>query len=164
MLAIIFGIYKLVTSRNNEPTESQNETEEIPVSIAGYRVIGKVKIDSLDVSQYILSLPEDEALKNGVVKLYGPSLNAHGNLCIAGHNYDGVFKDLEKLNVGDKITMVDTTGMEYEYKVTSVKNVEPDDLECLVQDESKVEITLITCSTGSVKRTIVKAEQVSNDV
>lgn len=168
VLAIIFGIYKYISSKNeedkvNQNETSQNSTEEMPSSISGYKVLGQVIIKDLNVEQYILNLSEDEALKNGVTKLYGPSLNGHGNFCIAGHNYEGVFKDLEKLNVGDKITIKDTRSVEYEYKVTSVKTVEPDDLECLMQDTEKVEITLITCSTGATSRVIVKAEKVAED-
>lgn len=168
LVAIIFGIYKLVSGNDKENTTKENETtqttnEKIPSSIAGYKVLGQVIIKDLNVEQYILNLPEDEALKNGVVKLYGSSLNGHGNFCIAGHNYEGIFKDLEKLNVGDKIIIKDAREVQYEYKVTSVKTVEPDNLECLLQDEEKVEITLITCSTGSTSRVIVKAEQVTKD-
>lgn len=168
ILVAIFGIYKFVSSKNKENEIKQNETsqidnKEMPSSISGYKVLGQVIIKDLDIEQYILNLPEDEALKNGVAKLYGSSLNGHGNFCIAGHNYEGVFKDLEKLNVGDKITIKDTRNVEYEYKVTSVKTVEPDNLECLTQDKEKVEITLITCSTGATSRVIVKAEQVAKD-
>ena len=45
------------------------------------------------------------------------------------------------------------------YKVTKTYEVEPDNLECLLQDEEKVEITLITCQSGSTKRLVVKAEE-----
>lgn len=168
VLAIIFGIYKFVSSKNKENEVKQDETsqtndKEMPSSVSGYKVLGQLIIKDLNIEQYILNLTEDEALKNGVTKLYGPSLNSHGNFCIAGHNYEGVFKDLENLNVGDEIIIKDTRNVEYEYKVTSVKKVEPDNLEALIQDEEKVEITLITCSTGATSRVIVKAEQVAKD-
>lgn len=167
IIAIAFGIYKLVFANKEESTEddqtSQMSEENMPTSIAGYKVLGQVIIKDLGVEQYILNLAEDNALKNGVVKLYGVALNNYGNFCMAGHNYEGIFKDLEKLNVDDKIVIKDTKNIEYEYKVTSVKTVEPDDLNCLLQDKSKVEITLITCSTGSTSRVVVKAEQIAKD-
>lgn len=165
VLLIIFGIYKLVSGKKEkEPEEDDTvQVEEMPSSVAGYKVLGQVVIKDLNIAQYILNLPEDDALKNGVVKIYGASLNSHGNFCIAGHNYEGVFKDLEKVNVGDKITIKDSRNVEYEYKVTNVTTVDPDDLECLLQDKDKVEITLITCSTGATSRVVVKAEQVAKD-
>lgn len=164
VLAIIFGIYKLVSGKDKTPKEDDTvQTEEMPSSVAGYKVLGQIIIKDLNVEQYILNLPEDDALKNGVVKLYGSSLNSHGNFCVAGHNYEGMFKDLEKLNVDDKIIIKDVRNVEYEYKVTSVTTVDPDDLECLLQNKDKIEITLITCSTGAASRVVVKAEQVAKD-
>lgn len=167
IVTLIFGVYKFLSSKNDENELNKEETSQVdeamPSSISGYKVLGQVIIKNLNVEQYILNLPEDEALKSGVVKLYGNSLNGHGNFCIAGHNYEGVFKDLEKVNVGDEIIIKDTRNVEYKYKVTSVKNVEPDNLECLIQDTSKVEITLITCDTGGTSRVVVKAEQVAKD-
>lgn len=166
VLGIIFGIYKLVSGGKEKevPEEDKTvQTEEMPSSVAGYKVLGQVKIKDLNIEQYILNLPEDEALKNGVVKIYGSSLNSHGNFCIAGHNYEGVFKDLEKIKVDDKITIKDTRNVEYEYKVTNVTTVDPDNLECLLQNKDKIEITLITCSTGATSRVVVKAEQIAKD-
>lgn len=165
VLVVIFGIYKLVSGGKEKPEEDNTpvQTEEMPSSVAGYKVLGQVIIKDLNIEQYILNLPEDEALKNGVVKIYGSSLNSHGNFCIAGHNYEGVFKDLEKLKVDDKITIKDSRNVEYEYKVTNVTTVDPDNLECLLQNKDKVEITLITCSTGATSRVVVKAEQIAKD-
>lgn len=164
VIGIIFGIYKIVFSNKSDEDVDNSETsttEEMPSSVSGYKVLGQIIIEKLDVEQYILNLAEDEALENGVVKLYGASINSYGNFCIAGHNYEGVFKDLENLEIGDKIIIRDTRNTEYEYKVTSVKTVDPDDLTSLVQDSSKVEITLVTCTTDSTSRVIVKAEKVS---
>lgn len=165
VLLVIFGIYKLVSGKEKTPAEEpeKTQTQEMPSSVDGYKVLGQIIIKDLNIEQYILNLPEDNALKSGVVKLYGASLNSHGNFCIAGHNYEGVFKDIEKLNVGDKIIIKDARATEYEYKVTNVSTVDPDNLECLLQNKDKVEITLITCSTGATSRVIVKAEQVAKD-
>ena len=114
--------YKFLSSKNDENELNKEETSQVdetmPSSISGYKVLGQVIIKNLNVEQYILNLPEEEALKSGVVKLYGNSLNGHGNFCIAGHNYEGVFKDLEKVNVGDEIIIKDTRNVEYKYKVT----------------------------------------------
>ncbi len=164
VVAVTFGIYKLVKSKENAKIDNETtKAESMPLSIAGYKVLGQIIIKDLNVEQYILNLAEDDALKNGVVKLYGSSLNSIGNMCIAGHNHEGVFKDIGKLNVGNKIILKDISNVEHEYKVTSVKTVEPDDLECLLQNNERVEITLITCSEDSTSRVIVKAEKVTKD-
>ena len=166
---LAFGIYKLVSDNDKEvmPAENvktiQSQEEKLPLAVGGYKVLGQVLIEDLEIEQYILDSKEDKALESGVTKLYGPSLNDDGNFCIAGHNYEGIFKDLEKLNVDDEIIIKDANGDEYEYKVTSVKNVDPDNLEILMQNKEKVEITLITCTADSTSRVIVKAEKVSKD-
>lgn len=165
IVALAFGLYKFANREvvSEDDSTSQVSNKNMPLSIAGYKVLGQVVIKDLGIEQYILNLPEDDALKNGVAKIYGAALNSPGNFCMAGHNYEGIFKDLEKLNVGDKFIVRDTKNVEFEYKVTSVKTVDPDDLNCLLQDKSKIEMTLITCSTGSTSRVVVKAEQVAKD-
>lgn len=169
VFAIICLIYNLVTGDDKEKVIDEDvstvdvEDDKMPSNIDGYRVLGQVIISELSVEQYILDSTEDTALKSGVTKIYGPTLNSKGNFCIAGHNYEGIFKDLETLNVGDEIVIKTANNSEYKYKVTIVKNVEPDNLESLLQDQTKVELTLITCQTGSTLRTIVKAELDSND-
>lgn len=48
---------------------------------------------------------------------------------------------------------------ETEYIITDIFSTEPDNLECLLQDDTKVELTLITCENGATTRLIVKAEE-----
>ena len=132
-------------------------------NIEGYNVLGQIVIDELDVKQYILDSTEDKALENGVIKLYGGTLNNYGNFCIAGHDYDNIFKRLAELSVGDTFTIIDRDLEETEYEIKQIYSVEPNDLTCLMQDENKVEITLITCENGSTTRLIVKAEEKNQD-
>ena len=104
----------------------------------------------------------DKALKLGVGKLYGGNLNSNGNLSIAGHNEKDKFQDLEELEKGDTFIIVDKDLKETTYKITDITSVEPDDLECLRSDDSKTEITLITCQNGTTSRLIVKAEKTNS--
>ena len=50
------------------------------------------------------------------------------------------------------------------YEIKEIYSVEPEDLKCLIQDENKIEITLITCETGATKRLIIKAEEKNNNI
>lgn len=160
----IFAIYKIFFDKpeetvTNEPTITEEKMAE---RIAGYQVLGKIIIKDLNVEQYILNSTEEEALKNGVGKLYGATLNNYGNFCIAGHNFDKVFKDLGELEIGDEFTIVDKNLDETTYEIKDIYTVEPDDLKCLMQNDDKIEITLITCENGATTRLIVKAEEKSN--
>ncbi len=160
---IIFIVAFLVSRKNQNDTnvqEGNSNTQSMSSQYEGYKVLGQIKIDKIGISQYILDSTDDNALKKGVGKLYGGSLNNYGNFCIVGHNYDEIFAKLSDLTQGDIITIIDKKMKESKYKITSITSVEPDNLECLTQNDSKIELTLITCQTGSTKRLVVKAEEV----
>ena len=51
--------------------------------------------------------------------------------------------------------------MKLEYVVYDIYKIKPDEVECLSQEtEGEREITLITCTTGALKRLVVKAIEV----
>ncbi len=154
-------IYKFVINKPEPELEpSEDETPKMSTSIGGYNVLGKIVIKDLNIDQYILDSTESKALQNGVGKINnGGSINNYGNFCLAGHNQENIFKNLDKMKINDKFVIIDKNMKETTYKVTRTYEVDPDDLECLLQDEEKVEITLITCQAGSTKRLVVKAEE-----
>ena len=49
---------------------------------------------------------------------------------------------------------------ETEYQITEIYSSEAENLNCLLQDDEKIEITLITCENASTTRLVVKAEEV----
>lgn len=154
-------IYKFVINKPQPKVEPPKvDTPKMSTTIDGYKVLGKILIKDLNVDQYILDSTEAKALQKGVGKIdNNGSINNYGNFCLAGHNQDGIFKRLTELEEGDEFILVDKNMDETTYKVTKIYEVEPDNLECLLQDEEKIEVTLITCQSGSTKRLIVKAEE-----
>lgn len=168
VLVVIVGVVmsiKMITESKNVQT-SNNNTENVPAEVTGlpethegYNVLGKIKIEKINVEQYILDSKENDALEKGVTKLYGGDINSLGNFCISGHNYDNVFKKLNELEVGDVFVLIDKEEIETKYEIKEIFSVEPDDLTCLLQDDSKTEVTLITCENGATTRLIVKAEK-----
>ena len=138
------------------------EEPKLEETYEGFKVLGKIKIDSINVENYILDSTSDKALDLGIGKLYGGSLNAKGNLSLAGHDDEGKFKKLEELDKNDTFVIVDKNLKETTYKITEITTVEPDDLEPLRSDDSKTEITLITCQNGTTSRLIVKAEKTNS--
>lgn len=164
IIAIVCLIFAL-NSNNDETVENQVNTntimsEQMIKTYQGYDVLGKIVIDKINVEQYILNSTEDNALEQGVIKLYGGSLNNYGNFCIAGHNKDGIFMKLEEMEIGDTFTIVEPDFTETKYEIKEIYSVEADDLKCLLQDDEKIEITLITCENASTTRLVVKAEEV----
>lgn len=161
----VFVVRKIFSPKPEEHKEEQTEVVEkkMESSIEGYKVLGKIKIDKIDVEQYILDSTDEKALKAGVGKLNGGSLNQIGNFAIVGHNFDKFFKRLPELRVGDTIVIIDKNMKETSYNVTDINEVDPDDLTPLLTQIGKTEITLITCQDGATKRFIIKAEKTKVD-
>lgn len=164
IVLIIIGIAGFIATRNkNKPVENTVENTTTVATLdntyEGYKVLGKIKIAKLDVDQYILDSKEEDAMKKGIIKLYGGSLNSKGNVCLAGHNFDNLFGKLNELDIGDVITIVEKDLSETNYRVKDILSVEPDDLTALVPKEDKVELTLVTCENASTKRLVIKAEE-----
>lgn len=166
IIMIVFAIH-MVNKRkaaddanaNANTVEQEPVVEEgMPSEYKGYSVLGEIMIDKIDLDEYILDSTENSAMEEAPVKLYGPSINTDGNLCIAGHNYDEVFKKLTELEAGDKFTLLDRSELGQDYVIKEVKEVEPTDLSILMPVEGKKQVTLITCTEGSTKRLVLVAE------
>lgn len=156
-------INNMTTSNENKNTTSLEEYKDMPKEQKGYKVVGKIEIPKLKLNSYILSETNKKSLKISVTKLYGPGINQVGNFCIAGHNYKNnkMFGGIKKLENDDEIILTDTYGRKVTYKVYQNYQTDPKDVSCLKQDtEGEREITLITCTTGAIKRVIVKAVEV----
>lgn len=137
------------------------EYKNLPRQYKGYYVIGKIKIPKLELEKYILEETSEDALKVAVTRVCGPRVNEIGNVCIAGHNYTQTFGRLKELEIGDSIQMWDTYDRMITYKVYQIYKVDPTDSKCLSQEtQGEREITLITCTLGAIKRTIIKAIEV----
>ena len=155
------------TIKDNENTTQDTsfyETEQsILTTYKGYPVIAKLEIPKINLETYVISEYSNQALGVSVTKFYGGDPNEIGNFCIAGHNYitKNMFHDLKKLSIGDTFTLVDTNNHEGIYKIYLVETVEPNETQCLSQKtDGRIEVTLITCTTDSSKRIIVKAVKI----
>lgn len=162
VLAVCFISSKEENEVIEEPNTVVQEEQNMIETVAGYDVLGKIVIDDINVEQYILDSTESTALEKGVGKLYGGTLNNYGNFCIAGHNYENIFQKLSEMKVGDNFIIIDTDLKETTYQIKEIYSAEPDDLKCLLQNDEKVEITLVTCENGATTRLIVKAEEILN--
>lgn len=138
----------------------ETENEEVISEYKGYPVIAKLEIPKIELETYVISEYSEKALGVSVTKFYGGNPNEVGNFCIAGHNYitKNMFHDIKKLSNKDEIILTDLKGNSIEYEVYLIETVEPTETKCLSQKTNgRVELTLITCTTDSSKRIIVKA-------
>ena len=154
----------LEENTNNTVSEDTKKYEnvDIPEQLGGYNVLGQIVLDKIEVRQNILYKTEDEALKLGVTKFYGPKINEAGNFCICGHNYTNILKRLDEMNVGDQFYIITRETKErIDYQIYDKYSCEPTDLSCLNQNQDgKKEVTLITCNPGGLTRLICKAREI----
>ena len=154
----------------NETTDNNTISEEeknivdvdIPDTVGGYNVLGQLVLEKIGVTQNILDRTEDDSLKVGVTKFYGPKIDQAGNFCICGHNYAGILKDLKEMNEGDEFYIISKDTKErIDYKIYDMYSCEPTDLSCLAQNQDgRREVTLITCDPGGLTRLICKAREI----
>ena len=146
--------------KTETPKITIQEYQNMPKEVNGYKVIGKLEIPKIELATYILAETNDKTLNVSVTKLTGPNINKEGNFCITGHNYNNnrMFGKLKKVELGDKIILTDTYDRSVTYTVNSIDKVDTTDIEVLSQDTmGEREVTLITCTTGAIKRIVVKA-------
>lgn len=162
--SVVIGENKKEKSNNKHIQKEYKKNEiDFPREIEGIEVIAKLEIPKISLTTYILAETSKENLNKSVTKLCGPKVNGVGNLCITGHNYhnDKMFGDLKKIENGDEIYITDMKGNTIKYIVQNMYKVYPNETDCLSQETNgERQVTLITCTTGAIKRLIVKAVEV----
>lgn len=139
--------------------------EEVIKEYKGYDVLAKLEIPTINLKTYILKNYSTMALNVSVTKFWGANPNQIGNFCVAGHNFknNNMFRNLKKLEIGNILTISDNNIGKVNYKVYKIYTVLPEDISCLSQETNgNKEVTLITCTSDSSKRIIVKAREVKS--
>lgn len=152
---------KIKENKENNVTD-QSQTEVIAqYNEINYTVLGKIKIDKINIYEPILKENTKGSYDASVVKMSGPNLNEFGNVAIGGHNYmkGNFFIKINQLKKGDKVTITDLTGKSVNYYVYEYNTVTIDDATYLSQPDNKNDkiVTLVTCTKGGKQRYYVKA-------
>ena len=156
----------IIEQQKTNPVRTVTKTypkEQIIEEYKGYDVCAKLEIPVIELETYILKNYSKQALTISVTKFWGANPNEIGNFCVAGHNFinKNMFRNLKKLNIGDKLILTDNTIGKIEYEIFDIYTVIPEDTNCLFPVmEGKREMTLITCTNDSSRRIIVKAREV----
>ncbi len=149
------------TKDTNNNVSKENEDSKKDVIVIKSGCIGVIDIPDINVRAQIKSGTDNETLKNYVGKFTDtPNFGEVGNPSLAAHNnvYTEIFRNLNKLNIGNKVRIV-TKDYEYVYKVVWKKVVSPTDISVL-ESSNKKELTLITCTTTAQSRIVVRCEQI----
>ena len=130
---------ELAASASAEPPDNVSA----PVMPVVHGLIGRLEIPRLNVSVIVMEGDDDATLARAVGHLPETPLPWEGgNAVIAGHR-DTFFRPLKNVREGDQMRMTTARGT-FEYRVTSTKIVEPDDLSVLAPTPIR-SLTLVTC-------------------
>lgn len=146
---------------NEELTESSTGSGKRKIQYQGYNVVGTIEIPAINLKYPILERVTKDSIETSVAVLQpsaGP--NKVGNTTIVGHNYrnGSFFGNNDRLTLGDKIYITDTTGTTMKYNIYNIYTTTPDDAEYMTRDTNgKREISLSTCTDNSKERLIIWA-------
>ena len=126
-----------------------------------YNYIGRIVIPKINVDYAIFDHWTYDLLTKSICKFHGGNPNEDGNLCLIGHNWRNkrFFSKVPTLENGDIVQITDLSGRTVEYEVYDNHQVDPDDVSDTTQEVEGREVTLITCTSYSNKRLIIKAAE-----
>lgn len=139
----------------DKPIYITNPDVEMPtIEINGNSYIGKINIESLNLSLPIMSEWSYPNLKLSPCRYSGSVYT--NNLIIAGHNYNNHFGKLKNLNFEDLVSFTDVDGNIFEYKVIDIEQISENDVEKV--KNGTWDLTLFTCTLGGDCRVVVRCK------
>lgn len=124
----------------------------------GFNVEGKIYIDKIKLEDFFVEENVNAIDSSISILSKDGSVGSYGNLTLIGHNKKDFFEDINKLEENDEIIIENIYGEKTKYKVKSKREINPNDLSGLVSNNTKKELTLITCINDETKRLEIKAE------
>ena len=70
-----------------------------------------------------------------------------------------MFRNLKKLDIGDKLYITDREVGKVEYEIFDIYKVFPENTSCLTPTTNEREVTLITCNSIKGTRIVIKAKE-----
>ena len=132
--------------------------EDLTLKINGETVFGVISIPKINYQGLVYEGTNISTLDKGIGHFENtPYLD--GNVCLAGHNYAGIWKNLYTLQNGDKITYTSFLGTK-EYEVNKMVQIEATDWTLLEDTDNNI-LTLVTCVKNQPsQRLCVQAKEV----
>ena len=122
---------------------------EMPVAeIDGQLYVGVLSIPAIDYEVPVLSECTLDLLRLGACRFYGATYSS--DLVICAHNYNRLYSDLAKLQLGDLVWFTDMDGLTWSYEVADLETLTPNMLEEM--NHSGYDLTFFTCTYGGKAR------------
>ena len=144
---------------HNKPDEEIVAEEEVKVNKA-LELDSGIYIGILEIPELSLELPVAAdcslpTLKNSPGCYYGSPDS--DSFVIGAHNYNSHFGRLHTLSTGTSLMFTDIEGNEYNYRITDITEVSPDEPEKVCESEHS--LALFTCNYSGARRIVVFCDQ-----
>lgn len=150
-----------------EETEKSQEQEEIQaifpqeremptVELNGYRYIGVLEVEALELSLPVMEQWDYDRLKISPCRFAGNVYQ--DDLVICGHNYANHFASLKYAPIGTEVRFTDAEGTVFRYAVASFDTLGHNDVEKLLGGDW--DLTLFTCNTSGQTRCVVRCDRI----
>ena len=150
-----------VDNANNSNNSNSSNGSGKTIQFQGYNVVGKMEIPAIDLEYHILEKATPSSIEAALAVQYTANgLNEVGNTLIVGHNYrnGSFFGSNDKVQLGDKVYITDTTGRRIKYNIYNIYETSPEDGDFIMRDTNgKREVSLSTCTDNSKARLIIWA-------
>ena len=151
---------------NGEKVQTAISEEDAAIFAEG-DVIAILEIEALDIRYPVVEGCSSSNLNKAIGHMSETGrIGEKGNCVLCGHNgsrYGEFFTNLNKVVIGDIVTLLDTDGVLHSYEVTETFVVGPFDHSIRTQGERE-ELTLFTCAEKGTKRFVVKCVPASEEV
>lgn len=145
---------------SGEPAiEAPKEThpDQMPENVVGNKhYVGVLSIEALELELAVQSEYSDNNAMYTPCRYRGTTYE--DNLVICAHNYKKHFGQLEKLNIGDRISFTDVDGNTIDYSVVLKETLERTAIEEMTSGE--YDLTLFTCTPGGAARVTIRCDRV----
>ena len=149
-------------TETEEPEEEETEaavSEEDAAIFAEGDVIAILEIESLEIRYPVVEGCSSSDLNKAIGHMSETAVvGSAGNCVLCGHNgsrYGEYFTKLNQIELGDMVTLLDTSGELHSYEVVDFFVVGPYDNSIKTQSDAE-ELTLFTCAERGTKRFVVK--------
>ena len=153
-----YNIIRIYSNLSSINTETDSSSSKNNITSDKQNILGTISIPKLNIQYPVFSNFDNELLKISPCRFFGPNFGENGNICIAGHNYDNnkFFSNITFLNVNDEIHLSNSSNKVFYYYINKIYEVKPDDLSPIYSyDNSKKQLTLVTCNNRNNNRIIV---------
>ena len=125
-----------------ENLENSTDINDLYIKIDGNNVIGVIEIEKIGFKGLIYEGTTMDVLDNGIGHFTSSPILS-GNVCLAGHNYYGIWDKLYTLEKGDTIKYTGILGSN-NYSVVSNEQISETNMSVL-ENTAENKLTLITC-------------------